>query len=121
VIPLPDLSIALEEYRMRIGLLAERCRELKMRRLFITEPTLWQEWPSREVASLFWLGYFGRYDHPKGYVAAPAIWLARLICIGALLQVAANRISSASTCRPITPRASPSSRTMSISTKPVRG
>ena len=87
VVPLPDLSIALQEYRSRIGLLIDRCRDVRVRCLFITEPTLWQDRPSPEVASLFWLGYFGRYEHPKGYVSSGDLSHAMDLYNGALLEM----------------------------------
>lgn len=69
-VPLPDLSVPLAEYSHRLELLAGRCRDVRVRCLFLTEPTLWQEHLPTQIESRFWLGYFGPFQHPKGYISS---------------------------------------------------
>ena len=75
VVPLPDLSTGLKEYRSRIISLANRCRDLKQRCLFLTQPFLWRDNLSASDQRLLWFGWVGFWEHPKGYV--PAADLAR--------------------------------------------
>ena len=70
VVPLPDLSTGLKEYRTRILALASRCRDLKQRCLFLTQPSLWRDDLRPDEQRLLWFGYTGRFKHPKGYVSA---------------------------------------------------
>jgi len=70
VMPLPDLSVGMKEYRGRLILLADRCRYLKIRCLFLTQPTMWRADVSPAEDHLFWLGYYGRFSDRKGYVSA---------------------------------------------------
>lgn len=69
-VPLPDLNIALNEYRNRIVALADRCRDLEMRCLFVTHPALWRSDLRPADERLLWFGWVGRWEHPKGYVSA---------------------------------------------------
>jgi lysophospholipase L1-like esterase len=71
VLPIPDVSNGLREYATRIGSLADRCTDLKMRCLFLTQPTMWRENLSAREDSLFWQGYLGRFANPKGYISSP--------------------------------------------------
>jgi len=70
IIPLPDLQIGLGEYRTRLLSLASRCRELDLRCLFLTHPTMWRSDLSPAEQHLLWLGYLGRFDYAKGYGSA---------------------------------------------------
>jgi lysophospholipase L1-like esterase len=70
VLPLPDLSTGLAEYRGRILALANRCGDLHIRCLFLTQPTMWRDNLTTDEESLFWLGYLGPWLHPKGYISS---------------------------------------------------
>jgi lysophospholipase L1-like esterase len=70
VVPLPDLSTGLKEYRSRIIDMANQCRGLQVRCLFLTQPTMWRGDLSPQEQSLLWLGYAGPFRTPRGYVAA---------------------------------------------------
>jgi hypothetical protein len=70
VIPLPDLSVGLREYRGRVETLIRQCQDLRLRCLFLTQPTMWRAGLSSSEEALLWLGYVGRWDRPKGYVSA---------------------------------------------------
>jgi lysophospholipase L1-like esterase len=69
VVPLPDLTTALAEYRSRINALADRCAELGERCLFVTHPALWRADLSPADQRLLWFGWVGPWEHPKGYVS----------------------------------------------------
>jgi lysophospholipase L1-like esterase len=71
VVPLPDLSVGLREYAARVGSLADRCRDLKMRCLFLTQPSMWRTNQTARENALFWQGYLGRFVNPKGYLSPP--------------------------------------------------
>ena len=70
VLPLPDLSVGLKEYRSRIFSIAARCEDLKVRCLFLTQPTMWRDNLTASEERLLWQGYIGRLEDPKGYVSA---------------------------------------------------
>jgi lysophospholipase L1-like esterase len=70
IVPLPDLSTGLKEYRSRIIAMAKQCRDLQVRCLFLTQPTMWRGDLSPEEQSLLWLGYAGPFRNPRGYIAA---------------------------------------------------
>lgn len=66
---LPSLAIGLKEYRWRLTQLAERCRDLQKRCLFLTQPSLWRDNLTPAEERLLWSGYVGRWEKPKGYVS----------------------------------------------------
>ena len=70
IVPPPDLSTGLEEYRGRIIAMANQCRGVQVRCLFLTQPTMWRGDLSPEEQSLLWLGYAGPFRNPRGYIAA---------------------------------------------------
>lgn len=70
VLPLPDLTIGLKEYRARLLTLASQCRDLQLRCLFLTQPTMWRDDLTPDEKRLLWLGYTGRWERPDGYVSA---------------------------------------------------
>jgi hypothetical protein len=70
VLPLPDLSTGLKEYRARIAVLANQCRDLQLRCLFLTQPAMWRSGLSPAEQRLLWLGYAGPFDHPAGFHSA---------------------------------------------------
>jgi lysophospholipase L1-like esterase len=71
VSPLPDLTIGLNEYAHRIRTLASRCRDLHIRCLFMTQPTIWRDDLTDAEKHLLWIGWYGRFFDIKGYVSAP--------------------------------------------------
>lgn len=57
---------------MRLLALGDRCRDLEMRCLFLTQPTLWRVGMNAEEQSLMWAGATGTnggFGSPKGYVS----------------------------------------------------
>ena len=66
VIPLPDLSTGLREYRARVLSLASQCQYLEVRCLFLAQPTMWRDDLSPREQSLLWAGDVGRQESPKG-------------------------------------------------------
>jgi lysophospholipase L1-like esterase len=76
VLPLPDLSVGLKEYRGRILALAARCKDLEMRCLFLTQPSMWRSNQTASEERLFWFGIIGPFDTPKGFVSSANMALA---------------------------------------------
>jgi len=70
VVPLPDLSTGIKEYRDRITRLASQCRNLELRCLFLTQPTMWRNDLRPDEERLLWRGYTGHWEKPKGYFSA---------------------------------------------------
>jgi lysophospholipase L1-like esterase len=69
ITPLPDLHTGLEEYRGRLLSLASQCRDLDVRCLFLTQPSMWRSDLSPVEQGLLWLGYVGRGENLKAYVS----------------------------------------------------
>ena len=70
VVPLPDLSIGLGEYREHIQAIIDHCHRSGQRCLFLTQPTLWREDLSEAEQSLLWFGRTApSRGHGRGYVA----------------------------------------------------
>jgi lysophospholipase L1-like esterase len=69
VVPLPDLSTGLKEYRSRLISLASRCREINQRCLFLTQPTIWRDDLGPAEQRLLWFGYVGHVAKPKGFAS----------------------------------------------------
>lgn len=70
VVPLPDLSTGLKEYRNRIARLASQCRNLDLRCLFLTQPSMWRDDLRADEQRLLWSGYAGPWEKPTGYFSA---------------------------------------------------
>jgi hypothetical protein len=77
VVSLPDLSTGLKEYRSRLISLANRCRQINQRCLFLTQPTIWRDDLRPTEQRLLWYGYVGHIDESdyngagiKGFVSA---------------------------------------------------
>jgi hypothetical protein len=68
VASVPDMTTAVSEYRNRVLTLTRRCRELGMRCLFLTQPSMWRSDLTPAEESLFWLGYAGPWAKVRGYV-----------------------------------------------------
>jgi lysophospholipase L1-like esterase len=90
VVPLPDLTTGLKEYRSRILTLASQCRDLKVRCLFLTQTSMWRSGLSPAEQRLLWLGYTGPFDNPTGYVSAGDMGHAMDLYNGTLLDVCAQ-------------------------------
>jgi hypothetical protein len=69
IVALPDLSTGLREYRARVLTLAGQCRNLGLRCLFLTQPTLWRSDLSPAEQRLLWQGYTGPFGHPIAYLS----------------------------------------------------
>jgi lysophospholipase L1-like esterase len=69
IVPPPDLSTGLREYRGRIVAMANQCRGLAVRCLFLTQPTMWRADLSPDEQSLLWLGYLGPFRNRRGYIS----------------------------------------------------
>jgi len=70
IAPLPDLQIGLEEYAHRVLAIAQECRTLGVRCLFLTQPTIWRSDLTLAEQQLLWSGNVGRWEKPKGYASA---------------------------------------------------
>jgi lysophospholipase L1-like esterase len=68
-VPIPDLSVGLGEYRSRILALADRCRNLGLRCLFMTQPYIWRATLTPAERHLLRLGWVGPAGDPIGYAA----------------------------------------------------
>jgi lysophospholipase L1-like esterase len=91
VLPLPDLSTGIREYRNRIMALADRCQDLHLRCLFLTQPYLWRDDLSPRELSLLWTGNIGQFGHPKGYLSAGSLARAMDLYNRTLLDVCGQR------------------------------
>lgn len=70
IVPVPDLHVGLEEYRDRVLKLADACRALDIRCLFVTQPSLWRSDLTPAEQRLLWLGPVRGWERPKGYASA---------------------------------------------------
>jgi hypothetical protein len=93
ILPLPDLSIGLAEYRQRIISLADQCAILKVRCIFATQPTLWRSTLSTDEQALLWGGRLGAWhgDQNAGYLSAADLERAMRAWNAALLKVCAEK------------------------------
>jgi len=69
ILPMPDLSVGLVEYRKRLEDLAGECHLLGVRCLFITQPSLWHSDLSPSLQKLLIFGWLGLKFQPKGYAS----------------------------------------------------
>ena len=65
VVPMPDLTLGLQEYQTRIRHLAEHCRSAGKRCVFLTQPTMWRSDLTREEERLLFYGWTGTMEIPK--------------------------------------------------------
>ncbi|HKW34568.1 MAG TPA: GDSL-type esterase/lipase family protein [Candidatus Acidoferrum sp.] len=92
ILPLPDLSIGLAEYRQRITRLASQCETLHVRCIFATQPTLWCSTLNKDEQALLWGGRLGPWDDKSaGYLSAADLEKAMNAWNDALLQVCADK------------------------------
>jgi lysophospholipase L1-like esterase len=65
---LPDLRLALEEYRRDINAIVDVAQSLSVRIVFLTQPSLWRSDLTKEEEDLLWLGGIGEFqtepNHP---------------------------------------------------------
>lgn len=87
IVTLPDLSTGVNEYRARLLSLADRCRNLKQRCLFLTQPSIWRADLSPAEQRLLWSGYAGRRANPRGYISSGDLSKALDMYNTALLDV----------------------------------
>lgn len=76
IVSLPDLHVGLSEYRERVQRLAQQCRVLDVRCLFLTQPVLWRSGLTPAEERSLWFGYVGRWETRKRFVAASDLELA---------------------------------------------
>lgn len=87
VVALPDLEVGLREYRERVQQLARQCQKLRVRCMFVTQPTLWRADLPPEEQKLLWYGYLGRFDKPDGYLSVADLARGMAAYNRALLEV----------------------------------
>ena len=68
VVPMPDLTLGVQEYRARVRNLAERCRSAGKRCVFLTQPTMWRSDQTPEEERLLFYGWRGDSENPNGFV-----------------------------------------------------
>jgi len=86
IVPLPNIQIGLEEYHTRLERLADECRALTARCLFLTQPTLWHSDLSAAEEATLTDGYVGRFEANKGYVSVADLEMAMNAYNGMLLR-----------------------------------
>ncbi len=69
-VPMPDLTLGVQEYQTRVRSLAERCRSAGKRCVFLTQPTLWRSDQTPAEERLLFYGWTGTMENPKGFVRA---------------------------------------------------
>jgi lysophospholipase L1-like esterase len=87
IVPIPDLQVGLQEYQHRILALADLCKSLGIRCLFLTQPFLWRDDLSPAEQQLLWNGRVGRWQHPEGFASAADLARAMDAYNRALLDV----------------------------------
>jgi lysophospholipase L1-like esterase len=69
-LPMPDLTVGLQEYQNRIRSLGEHCRSAGQRCVFLTQPTVWRSDLTPAEEALLFSGWTGPGDNPKGFIRA---------------------------------------------------
>ena len=87
IVPLPDLQNGLTEYRSRISTLAWECRDLGVRCLFLTQPSLWRTDLSPGEQQLIMGGPVGRWWKRRGYASIEDLTRAMAAYNRVLLEV----------------------------------
>jgi lysophospholipase L1-like esterase len=70
IVPMPDLTLGREEYRTRVRELADQCRSMGKRCVFLTQPTMWRRDLTTEEERLLFYGWTGTVEEPTGFVRA---------------------------------------------------
>jgi lysophospholipase L1-like esterase len=68
-VAMPDLTIGLAEYRLRLEDLANECHQLGVRCLFMTQPSIWRSDLPPRTQSLLLFGWVGPPFQPSGHVS----------------------------------------------------
>jgi len=69
ILPIPSLQTGLTEYHERLIRLEDQCKILRVRCLFVTQPTFWRNDLTPAEQNLLWWGSIGRWGEQKGYVS----------------------------------------------------
>jgi lysophospholipase L1-like esterase len=64
---LPDLTLALEEFRRNVGWIVQRARKSGTRAILLTQPALWRDDLPPDQEALLWLGGVGRFQAEPGH------------------------------------------------------
>ncbi len=90
---LPDLSIALDEYRRNIHAIINLVEERNATIVFMTQPSMWRSDLPRELSNLLWSGGIGQYQIEPGreYYSVSALANAMNMYNEALLGVCDER------------------------------
>ena len=86
---LPDLSMAIEEYKTNLKALVAIARERSLRLILATQPSMWKPGLPRELQSLLWLGGVGDFQVRAGqpYYSVESLSLAMKQYNDAMLSV----------------------------------
>lgn len=87
LVPMPPLETGLAEYRGRIADLARECRNLRVRYLWVTQPSIWRDGLEPAVQRLIWFGGVGEGARRKGFTSIPDLARAMDRYNAALLEV----------------------------------
>jgi lysophospholipase L1-like esterase len=90
VLPLPDLTLGLTEYRKRLERIFAACRNQNHRCLFLTQPTMWRGDLTAEEQRLQWFGWIGFGEKPDGYVSPSDLTRAMELYNKTLLEACAQ-------------------------------
>jgi lysophospholipase L1-like esterase len=69
ILPVPDLQTGLSEYRERLIRLVKQCKLLRVRCLFLTQPSIWRSDLTPTEQGLLWWGNIGPWGAPEGYAS----------------------------------------------------
>lgn len=78
VVALPDMDLAVAEYRSRVKALAAECHALRTRCIFLTQPSLWREDLGPAGVRLLCCSVVGHRATPSGWVTNGSQPLGRL-------------------------------------------
>ena len=67
-VPLPDLTLGLQEYRARLERIAQECGARHLRCIFLTQPSMWRRDLPQPERALLVFGWVGRLGDPAGYL-----------------------------------------------------
>lgn len=86
---LPDLSAALEEYRINLKEAAATARQRSIRMILVTQPSMWKPGLPRELDALLWMGGVGDFQVRPGrpYYSVEALAQAMKLYNDAMLSV----------------------------------
>jgi lysophospholipase L1-like esterase len=86
-IAMPDITIGLAEYRVRLKRLANECQQLELRCLFMTQPSVWHSNIPPESERLLLFGWVGPPFQPIGHVSVSDLQKGLYSYNQAMLQV----------------------------------